>query len=73
MFFSIIIIIIIIFPCQPRGDCPVSMLADSGGPSHSDTIRDITFCPNGSLFASAGDDKLVKIWRTDTWSCVRTV
>uniref|UniRef100_A0A6V7QY52 tRNA (guanine-N(7)-)-methyltransferase non-catalytic subunit n=1 Tax=Ananas comosus var. bracteatus TaxID=296719 RepID=A0A6V7QY52_ANACO len=56
-----------------KGDCPVSMLADSGGPSHSDTIRDITFCPNGSLFASAGDDKLVKIWRTDTWSCVRTV
>jgi tRNA (guanine-N(7)-)-methyltransferase subunit TRM82 len=25
------------------------------------------------LFASAGDDKLLKVWRTDSWRCIRTV
>ena len=30
--------------------------------SHDDWIRDITFSPNGQLFASASDDKTVRVW-----------
>ncbi|XP_077245255.1 transducin/WD40 repeat-like superfamily protein isoform X2 [Tasmannia lanceolata] len=56
-----------------QGDCSISLLDDSGGPSHTDAIRAIGFGAKGTLFASAGDDKLVKIWITNTWRCVRTV
>lgn len=56
-----------------EGNCPISLSDDSGGPSHSDVIRAISFGANGSVFASAGDDKLVKIWRTDSWHCTKTV
>ncbi|XP_072972561.1 uncharacterized protein [Typha angustifolia] len=56
-----------------KGDCPICLLDDSGGPSHSDSVRDISFGANGNLFASAGDDKLVKIWKTGSWNCIRTV
>ncbi|GJN23335.1 hypothetical protein PR202_gb10976 [Eleusine coracana subsp. coracana] len=54
--------------------CAVSLAEDTGGRSHSDAIRDICFSANGALFASAaGDDKLVKVWKTDTWCCIRTI
>ncbi|WOL03132.1 tRNA (guanine-N(7)-)-methyltransferase non-catalytic subunit TRM82 [Canna indica] len=56
-----------------EGNCSVSLVDDSGGPSHSDAIRAIKFGANGRLFASAGDDKLVKIWATNPWHCIRTV
>lgn len=56
-----------------REQHPVSLSDNSGGPSHSDAIRAISFGSSGNYFASAGDDKLVKIWRTDSWQCVRTV
>ncbi|XP_010917762.1 uncharacterized protein [Elaeis guineensis] len=55
------------------GNCPISLSDDSGGPSHSESIRAIGFGANGSVFASAGDDKLVKIWMTDSWHCTKTV
>ncbi|KAJ4954425.1 hypothetical protein NE237_011208 [Protea cynaroides] len=56
-----------------EGDSPVSLLDDSGGPLHADSIRAIRFGAKGRLFASAGDDKLVKIWTTDSWRCLHTV
>ncbi|KAH7431465.1 hypothetical protein KP509_08G049500 [Ceratopteris richardii] len=40
---------------------------------HVDAIKTITFSKDGGLFASAGDDKHVKLWDTDTWRCLRTV
>jgi len=46
---------------------------DCGGRSHSDAIRAICFSVSGALFASAGDDKLVKVWKTDSWRCIRTI
>ncbi|KAJ0974100.1 hypothetical protein J5N97_016065 [Dioscorea zingiberensis] len=54
-------------------DCSVSLSDDSGSSDHSDSIRAICFDASGRLFASAGDDKLVKIWMTDSWFCMRTV
>lgn len=57
-----------------QGDCSISLVDDnSGGPSHTDAIRAICFGANGRIFASAGDDKLVKIWATDSWRCIQTV
>ncbi|KAJ4954588.1 hypothetical protein NE237_011371 [Protea cynaroides] len=54
-------------------DSPVSLLDDSGGPLPADSIRAIRFGAKGRLFASAGDDKLVKIWTRDSWRCLHTV
>jgi tRNA (guanine-N(7)-)-methyltransferase subunit TRM82 len=31
------------------------------------------FHREGKLFASAGDDKLVKIWNADSWHCTKTI
>ncbi|XP_058086714.1 uncharacterized protein LOC131233894 isoform X1 [Magnolia sinica] len=56
-----------------QGDCSISLLDDSGGHSHTDPIRAICFAAKGRLFASAGDDKLVKIWNTNSWHCIQTV
>ncbi|VAI21817.1 unnamed protein product [Triticum turgidum subsp. durum] len=59
--------------CASSGGCAVSLSDDSGGCSHSDAIRAISFSADGALFASAGDDKLVKIWKTDSWRCIQTI
>nr|DAD19583.1 TPA_asm: hypothetical protein HUJ06_021046 [Nelumbo nucifera] len=56
-----------------HGDCSVSLVDDSGRSFHTDSIKAIRFGAKGRLFASAGDDKLVKIWTTDSWHCIRTV
>lgn len=56
-----------------RASSAVSLSDSSGGGSHSDAIRAISFSANGALFASAGDDKLVKVWKTDSWCCIRTM
>ncbi|URE35523.1 WD domain, G-beta repeat [Musa troglodytarum] len=56
-----------------EGNCSVSLIDDPSGPSHSDAIRSINFGPSGKFLASAGDDKLVKIWETSSWHCIRTV
>jgi tRNA (guanine-N(7)-)-methyltransferase subunit TRM82 len=59
--------------CFSRAGHPVSLSDDYGGRSHSDAIRAISFSVSGALFASAGDDKLVKVWKTDSWRCIRTM
>lgn len=57
-----------------RAGCSVSLADDSEGPLHKDSIRAICFDREGKLFASAGDDKLVKIWATGSeWRCISTV
>uniref|UniRef100_A0A0D3FP09 Uncharacterized protein n=1 Tax=Oryza barthii TaxID=65489 RepID=A0A0D3FP09_9ORYZ len=56
-----------------KASSAVSLSDNSGGGSHSDAIRAISFSANGALFASAGDDKLVKVWKTDSWCCIRTI
>ncbi|XP_066386143.1 uncharacterized protein [Miscanthus floridulus] len=56
-----------------RAGLPVSLSDECGGRSHSDAIRAICFSVSGALFASAGDDKLVKVWKTDSWRCIRTI
>ncbi|KAM7253909.1 hypothetical protein ACFE04_031591 [Oxalis oulophora] len=55
------------------GDKTVTLVDESGGISHKDSIRSIRYGANGKLFVSAGDDKLVKIWSTESWHCIRTV
>ncbi|CAL1382997.1 unnamed protein product [Linum trigynum] len=56
-----------------RTDCGVSLVDDSVEPFHKDSVRAIRYSANGKLFVSAGDDKLVKIWSTDTWRCISSV
>ncbi|PON55236.1 Guanine nucleotide-binding protein, beta subunit [Parasponia andersonii] len=45
----------------------------SSGSLHKDSIRAIRYGANGKLLVSAGDDKLVKIWSTESWRCITTV
>lgn len=54
-------------------DCGVTLVDESGGASHNDSIRAIKYGANGKLFVSAGDDKLVKVWSTESWRCISTV
>ncbi|GMP90966.1 hypothetical protein CsSME_00041869 [Camellia sinensis var. sinensis] len=57
-----------------QGGCPVSLVDDTSEPLHKDSIRAIHYgAKKGNLFVSAGDDKLVKIWNTDSWRCICTV
>ncbi|XP_023549061.1 tRNA (guanine-N(7)-)-methyltransferase non-catalytic subunit wdr4 [Cucurbita pepo subsp. pepo] len=55
------------------GNCPVSLVDESGGSYHKDSIRTICYGSNGQLFVSAGDDKTVKIWSTESWRCIYNV
>ncbi|KAM5563708.1 hypothetical protein ABKV19_018361 [Rosa sericea] len=55
------------------GGCAVSLVENSGGSLHKDSIRAIRYGASGKLFVSAGDDKLVKIWSTESWRCISTV
>ncbi|PQQ16911.1 tRNA (guanine-N(7)-)-methyltransferase non-catalytic subunit wdr4 [Prunus yedoensis var. nudiflora] len=55
------------------GGCAVSLVDDSDGSLHKDSIRAIRYGANGKLFVSAGDDKLVKIWSTESWRCISSV
>ncbi|XP_015969581.1 uncharacterized protein LOC107493013 [Arachis duranensis] len=50
-----------------------SLVDECGAPFHKDSIRAIRFGSRGKLFVSAGDDKTVKIWSTESWRCVCTV
>uniref|UniRef100_A0A1J3FI06 tRNA (guanine-N(7)-)-methyltransferase non-catalytic subunit n=1 Tax=Noccaea caerulescens TaxID=107243 RepID=A0A1J3FI06_NOCCA len=54
-------------------NCPVTLVDESDGPSHKDSIRAIRHGASGKLFVSAGDDKLVKIWSAESWRCLNTV
>ncbi|KAL2320975.1 hypothetical protein Fmac_029944 [Flemingia macrophylla] len=51
-----------------------SLIDDSDAvPFHKDNIRAVRFAANGKLFVSAGDDKTVKVWSTQSWRCITTV
>ncbi|XVE77807.1 hypothetical protein DITRI_Ditri13aG0092100 [Diplodiscus trichospermus] len=54
-------------------DCAVTLVDESGGAFHNDSIRAIRYGANGKLFVSAGDDKLVKVWSAESWRCISTV
>ncbi|KAH9290330.1 hypothetical protein KI387_034447, partial [Taxus chinensis] len=56
-----------------REDCPNVCHELTNAPSHMDSIRSICFDSKGDFFASAGDDKLVKLWNTDSWHCIKTI
>ncbi|XP_024968344.1 tRNA (guanine-N(7)-)-methyltransferase non-catalytic subunit wdr4 [Cynara cardunculus var. scolymus] len=57
-----------------REGCPVTLGAESGEVCHhKDSIRAIRYGAKGNVFVSAGDDKLVKIWTTDSWRCMYSV
>lgn len=47
------------------------LLDENGG--HKDSIRAIKYSKSGKLFVSGGDDKLVKVWDTNSWRCVYSV
>ncbi|CAN8311075.1 unnamed protein product [Cochlearia groenlandica] len=55
------------------GNYPVALVDESDGPPRKDSIRAIRYGESGKLFVSAGDDKLVKIWSAESWSCLNTV
>ncbi|PRQ26071.1 putative transcription factor WD40-like family [Rosa chinensis] len=55
------------------GGCAVYLVENSGGSLHKDSIRAIRYRASGKLFVSAGDDKLVKIWSTESWRCISTI
>ncbi|KAL4038681.1 hypothetical protein IC575_002304 [Cucumis melo] len=55
------------------GNCAVFLVDESGVPYHKDSIRTICYGSKGQLFVSAGDDKTVKIWSTESWRCIYNV
>ena len=49
-------------------------MEDSTTPAlHGDAIRSVAFNVDGSLFATVGDDKRVKLWDAKTWTCIKTM
>ncbi|XP_062085607.1 uncharacterized protein LOC133791703 [Humulus lupulus] len=57
-----------------RQGCAVSLEDNSSsGSLHKDSIRAIRYGANGKLLVSAGDDKVVKVWSTESWRCITTV
>ncbi|KAI3741885.1 hypothetical protein L1987_59563 [Smallanthus sonchifolius] len=57
-----------------RECCPVTLGGDSNGLlHHKESIRAIRYGAKGKVFVSAGDDKVVKIWATDSWRCLYSV
>lgn len=67
-------LIFMVLDFYDRGGCAVTLLDDSSeGPLHKDSIRAIRYGADGKLFVSAGDDKHVKIWSTESWRCITTV
>lgn len=51
----------------------VSLGDDCKDMLHRDSIRAMCFSKNGKLLVSGGDDKLVKIWSTESWKCLGTI
>jgi WD40 repeat protein len=52
---------------------PVQVQDDTQPAGHGDAIRAVAFDLHNSLFASVGDDKLVKLWDATAWTCIKTV
>ncbi|XP_074316744.1 uncharacterized protein LOC141652998 [Silene latifolia] len=56
-----------------KKNCPVSLADESKEMLHKESIRAVCFSKNGKFLVSGGDDKLVKIWSSDTWQCLCTI
>jgi WD40 repeat protein len=56
-----------------RKEEPVQVQDDTLPAGHGDVIRAVAFDLHNSLFASVGDDKLVKLWDATAWTCIKTV
>jgi len=56
-----------------RKEEPVQVQDDTQPAGHGDAIRAVAFDLHNSLFASVGDDKLVKLWDATAWTCIKTV
>lgn len=57
-----------------REGCSITLGAESGEAcDHKESIRAIRYGAKGKVFVSAGDDKVVKIWSTDSWRCLYSV
>ncbi|KAL3699281.1 hypothetical protein R1sor_017303 [Riccia sorocarpa] len=52
---------------------PVVVSDETVPARHGEAIRAIAFNDKGNFFSSAGDDKLVKLWNSESWSCIKTV
>src|SRR5207244_12640676 len=42
-------------------------------PGHENGVKGLAYSPNGTLLASAGEDKTAKLWDTATGRCIRTI
>jgi WD40 repeat protein len=74
--------VIVVFNCDNRRPMdwllcrkeePVQVQDDTLPAGHGDVIRAVAFDLHHSLFASVGDDKLVKLWDATAWTCIKTV
>ncbi|KAL9243068.1 hypothetical protein vseg_017000 [Gypsophila vaccaria] len=54
-------------------NCSVSLADVPKEVLHKESIRAVRFSEKGRLLVSAGDDKQVKIWSSDTWQCLCTI
>ncbi|XP_071698792.1 uncharacterized protein [Rutidosis leptorrhynchoides] len=56
-----------------REGCAVTLGGDEVFDHRKESIRAIRYGANGKLFVSAGDDKIVNIWSTDSWRCLYSI
>jgi tRNA (guanine-N(7)-)-methyltransferase subunit TRM82 len=57
---------------RPLTPAKMIELKDDATP-HTGIIRVFKVSDDGKWFITAGDDKMVKLWSTDSWTCARTV